>query len=137
MAQVSMTGKEFEELLQHKNRFLELLAFLKEERKVRFTPESTHNYTSGDFPSPQKFPGFINELLTQDMVEQLLRKDPDEFEIWARTDHYYYNIKDRELNGWTQDRNVNLLEIAPALKERWNLFQEGSKAEQEDGKDGE
>ena len=137
MAQVSMTGKEFEELLQHKSRFLELLAFLKEERKVRFTPESTHNYTSGAFPAPQKFPEFINELLTQDMVEQLLRKDPDEFEIWARTDHYYYSIKDRELNGWTQDRNVNLLEVAPALKERWNLFQEGSKAEQEDGKDGE
>jgi hypothetical protein len=137
MAQVSMTGKEFEEFLQYKNHFLELLAFLKEERKVRFTPESTHNYTSGDFPSPQKFPEFINELLTQDMVEQLLCKDSDEFAIWARTGHHYYNIKDRELNGWTQDRNVNLLEVSPVLKERWNLFQEGSEAEQEDGKDGE
>lgn len=138
MAQVSMTGKEYEDLLQAKHQYEELIGFLKKERKIKFTEDNIHTYSSGEFPTAQKFPDAITEALTLDMVSQLLHMDADEFGLWATTDHHFYDVKGREMNSWAQNRNIDLLELSPSLKERWDLVKAEVKAEiEEDAKDGE
>lgn len=138
MAQVSMTGKEYEDLLQAKHQYEELIGFLKKERKIKFTEDNIHTYSSGEFTPSLKFPDTVQDLLAQDMVNQLLHMDADQFGLWTATDHHFYDVKGREMNSWAQDKNVDLLEFSPALKERWDLVKAEVKAEiEEAAKDGE
>lgn len=134
MAQVSMTGKEYADLLRQVEQGSELIRYLKAERKVKFTEDNIHTYSSGEFPGRRSYPEWLQDLLVRDMVDQLLHKSAEEFGLWATTDHHFYDTKTRELNSWSQDATVDLLEVSPELKERWDLV----KAEiEEDTKDGE
>lgn len=138
MAQVSMTGKEYADLLRQVEQGSELIRYLKAERKVKFTEDNIHTYSSGEFSGRMRYPEWLQDLLVRDMVDQLLHKSAEEFGLWATTDHHFYNPKTRELNSWSQDTTVDLLEVSPELKERWDLVKAEVKAEiEEDTKDGE
>lgn len=121
MAQVSMTGEEYAELLAKIEQGAEIIRFLKEERKVKFTEDNIHTYSAGEFSVKSKFPESIHELLVRDMVDQLLHMSAEEFGLWATTDHHFYSPKQQEFNCWSQNYNVDILECSPALKERWDL----------------
>ena len=142
MAQVSMTGNEYAEMLRKIEQGAEIIRYLKAERKVKFTEDNILTYSSGEFPLNHTFPEWLQDMLVKDMVDQLLHMDADEFGLWATTDHHFYNTKTRELNSWSQDATVDLLEVSPELKERWDLVKAEVKAEieeeiEEDTKDGE
>ena len=138
MAQVAMTGKEYADLLRQVEQGSELIQYLKAERKVKFTEDNIHTYSSGEMPRAVRFPEWLQDLLVRDMVDQLLHKSAEEFSLWATTDHHFYDPKTRELNSWSQDATVDLLEVSPELKERWDLVKAEVKAEiEEDTKDGE
>lgn len=133
MAQVSMTGKEYADMLRQIEQGAEILRYLKAERKVKFTEDNIHTYSSGEFPSTSKFPDWLHEMLVKDMVDQLLHMDADEFGLWATTDHHFYSPKQRDFGSWGLEYGVDLLEVSPALKERWDLVKAEVKAEIEEG----
>jgi hypothetical protein len=138
MSQVSMTGKEYADLLRQVEQESELIRYLKAERKVKFTEDNIQTYSAGGFPGRMHYPEWLQDLLVRDMVDQLLHKSAEEFGLWATTDHHFYDTKTRELNSWSQDATVDLLEVSPELKERWDLVKAEVKAEiKEDTKDGE
>lgn len=137
MAQVSMTGKEYADLLRQVEQGSELIRYLKAERKVKFTEDNIHTYSSGEFPSRMRYPEWLQDLLVRDMVDQLLHKSAEEFGLWSTTDHHFYDPKTRELNSWSQDATVDLLEVSPELKERWDLVKAEVKAEIEEDTDNE
>lgn len=133
MAQVSMTGKEYADLLRQVEQGSGLIRYLKAERKVKFTEDSIHAYSSGEFPLNHTFPEWLQDMLVKDMVDQLLHMDADEFGLWATTDHHFYSPKSREFVRWGHNESVDLLEASPALKERWDLVKAEVKAEIEEG----
>ena len=134
MTQVTMTGKEYEDLLRVKHQYEDIIGFLEKERKVTFTPDNTGNYIAGEFPLNHTFPEWLQDMLVEDMVDQLLYMDADGFGLWATTDHHFYSPKSREFDEWGLNESVDLLEVSPALKERWDTFKaaaEAKKAEEE------
>ena len=137
MAQVTMTGKEYADLLRQVEQGAEIIRFLKEERKIKFTEDNIRTYSAGEFPNRSKFPEELQDFLVQDMVQQLLHKQSEEFSLWALTDCHYYNPKSRDMTSWSQDDSFDLLEYSPALKERWDLarteYHSGNKEDNEDG----
>jgi hypothetical protein len=137
MAQVTMTGNEYAEMLRKIEQGAEIIRLLKEERKIKFTEDNIRTYSAGEFPNRSKFPEGLQDLLVQDMVNQLLHMSAEEFSLWALTDCYFYNPKSRDMDSWLQDDKVNLLEISPELKERWDLarteYHSGNKEDNEDG----
>jgi len=137
MAQVSMTGKEYADLLRQVEQGSELIRYFKAERKVKFTEDNIHTYSSGEFSSKTRYPEWLQDLLVHDMVDQLLHKSAEEFGLWATTDHHFYDTRTRELNSWSQDATVDLLEVSPELKERWDLVKAEVKAEIEEDTDNE
>ena len=138
MAQVSMAGNEYAEMLMDIAKGAEIIRHIVAERKVKFTKDNIHTYRSGEFPLSSTFPEWLQDLLVRDMVDQLLRKSAEEFGLWATTDHHFYDTKTRDLNSWSQDATVDLLEVSPELKERWDLVKAEIEEEiEEDTKDGE
>ena len=134
MAQVTMTGKEYEDLLWVKRQYEDLIGFLEKERKVTFTPDNIGNYSAGDFRRSRVLPAAITDILVENMVEQLLDKSDEEFALWASTEHHYYDVRGCELNSWSQEKNVDLLEYSSELRFRWDTFKaaaEAKKAEEE------
>lgn len=132
MAQVSMTGNEYAEMLRKIEQGAEVIRFLKEERKIKFTEDNIRTYSCGEFPNYNKFPDWVNDMLLQDMANQLLHMPAEEFSLWATTEHHYYNPKGRDMNSWCADGNFDLLEVSPELKERWDLVKAEVKADIED-----
>lgn len=137
MAQVTMTGKEYEDLLRVKHQYEDIIGFLEKERKVTFTPDNIGDYSAGDFHRSRVLPAAITDILVENMVEQLLDKSDEEFALWASTEHHYYDVHGCELNSWSQDATVDLLEVNPELKERWDLVKAEVKAEIEEDTDNE
>ena len=133
MAQVSMTGNEYAEMLREIAQGAEIIRHLMAERKVKFTKDNIHTYSSGGFPLSSTFPEWLQDMLVKDMVDQLLRKSAEEFGLWATTDHHFYDTKTRELNSWRRDTAVDLLEVSLELKERWDLVKAEVKADSKDG----
>lgn len=133
MAQVSMTGKEYADMLRQIEQGADIIRYLKAERKVKFTEDNICTYSSGEFPLSHTFPEWLQDMLVKDMVDQLLHMDADEFGLWATTDHHFYSPKSREFDGWGHNESVDLLEVSPALKERWDLVKAEVKAEIEEG----
>lgn len=134
MAQVSMTGNEYEYLLWVKLQYEDIIGFLKKERKVTFTLDNTDNYIAGDFHRSNALPTVITDILVEDMVEQLLDKSDEEFALWASTENHYYDVYGCELNYWSRENNVDLLKCSSELKFRWDTFKaaaEAKKAEEE------
>ena len=134
MTQVTMTGKEYEDLLRVKHQYEDIIGFLEKERKVTFTPDNIGNYSAGDFHRSNVLPTAITDILVENMVEQLLDKSDEEFALWASTEHHYYDVRGCELNSWSQEKNVDLLEYSSELKFRWDTFKavaEAKKAEEE------
>ena len=134
MAQVTMTGNEYAEMLRKIEQGAEIIRFLKTERKVKFTEGNIRTYSSGKFPLSHTFPEWLQDILVKDMVDQLLHMDADEFGLWATTNHHFYHPKSREFDGWDHDENVDLLEYSSELKFRWDTFKaaaEAKKAEEE------
>jgi hypothetical protein len=129
MAQVSMTGNEYAEMLRKIEQGAEIIRYLKAERKVKFTEDNIRIYSSGEFPPSHTFPEWLQDTLVRDMVDQLLHMDADEFGLWATTDHHFYDVKGREMNSWVQDRNIDLLEVSPELNERRELIRAEVKTE--------
>ena len=134
MAQVTMTGKEYEDLLWVKRQYEDLIGFLEKERKVTFTPDNIGSYSAGDFHRSRVLPAAITDILVENMVKQLLDKSDEEFALWASTEHHYYDVRGCELNSWSQEKNVDLLEYSSELRFRWDTFKaaaEAKKAEEE------
>ena len=134
MTQVTMTGKEYEDLLRVKHQYEDIIRFLEKERKVTFTPDNIGDYRAGDFHRSKVLPTAITDTLVEDMVEQLLDKSDEEFALWASTEHHYYDVYGCELNSWSREKNVDLLKYSSGLKFRWDTFKaaaEAKKAEEE------
>ena len=134
MTQVTMTGKEYEDLLRVKHQYEDIIGFLKKERKVTFTPDNIGDYNAGDFHRSSVLPADITDILVENMVEQLLDKSDEEFALWASTEHHYYDVYGCELNSWLQRKSVDLLEYSSELRSRWDTFKaaaEAKKAEED------
>lgn len=128
MTQVTMTGKEYEDLLRVKYQYEDIIGFLEKERKVTFTPDNIDNYHAGDFHRSSVLPAAITDILVENMVEQLLDKSDEEFALWASTEHHYYDVRGCELNSWLQEKSVDLLEYSSALRFRWDTFKAAAEA---------
>lgn len=131
MTQVTMTGKEYEDLLRVKHQYEDIIGFLKKERKVTFTPDNIGNYSAGDFHRSSALPAAITDILVEDMVEQLLDKSDEEFALWASTEYHYYDVRGCELNSWSREKNVDLLEYSSELRFRRDTFKAAAEAKAE------
>lgn len=134
MAQVTMSSEEYIAMLRQIEQGADIIRYLKAERKVKFAEDNIRTYSSGEFPLNHTFPEWLQDMLVKDMVDQLLHMDADEFGLWATTDHHFYSPRSREFDGWGHNESVDLLEVSPALKERWDLVKaaaEVKKAEEE------
>lgn len=138
MAQVSMTGNEYAEMCRKIDQGAEVIRHLKMERKITINEDNISTYSAGEFLNSPTYPEWLQEMLAQDMVQQLLKLPSEQFALWATTDHIHYNVKGRELDSWSGSDKVNLLELSPELNERRELIRAEVKAEiEEDNKDGE
>lgn len=123
MATVTMSGKEYQELLNQKEMAAEeLIRHLKASQQVRFKQDKGNVFGSGEFPDIHKFPDWLQELLLHDMVQQLLLLPAEEFEHWVATDQHFYSPKHRNFSAYTAYYNTDLLLIDSTLKERWDLI---------------
>lgn len=129
MAQVSMTGNEYAEMLRKIEQGAEIIRHLKMERRITLKEDNIRTYSAGEFPNSPTFPDWLQEMLAQDMVQQLLKLPSEQFALWAMSEHIYYNVKGRELASWTGSDRVNLLELSPELNERRELIRAEVKAE--------
>jgi hypothetical protein len=120
MATVTMTGKEFQEMLRQQEMADELVRHIKASQQVHF-PEKPSFYGVGKFAELNKFPDWLHNLLVRDMVQQLLHLPAEEFERWVATGQCYYAPKLRNFYSYDLEYNVNLLEYDAVLKERWDL----------------
>lgn len=120
MATVTMTGKEFQEMLRQQEIADELVRHIKASQQVHF-PEEPSFYGAGKFAELNKFPDWLHNLLVRDMVQQLLHLPAEEFERWVATGQCHYAPKLRSFCSYALEYNVNLLECDAVLKERWDL----------------
>jgi hypothetical protein len=117
-----MSGKEYQELLNQKEMAAELIRHLKATQQVRFKQDKGNIFGSGEFAEITKFPDWLQELLIQDMVQQLLRLPAEEFEHWVATDQHLYSPKHHTFSTYKTHYNTDLLLIDSSLKERWDLI---------------
>lgn len=119
MAQVTMDGREFAVLLKAQSARDELIGMLKAAQTVKFTEESTTRCSIGEF-KPMEYPTWLIQVLHQDMVEQLLLKKDEEFDLWVASDKHYYQYRTQEFshNAWSDYQD--LLKLDRRLEDRWN-----------------
>lgn len=121
MATVTMTGKEYQELLSQQALMDELVRHIKASQQVRFPDEPSYSFGTGKFAVSDKYPDWLHNLLVRDMVQQLLLLPAEEFERWVASSQCYYAPKLRNFCSYSLEYNVNLLEYDATLRERWDL----------------
>lgn len=137
MAQVTMTGEEYQEFLGHRDRYAELLRHIKASQQVRFKKGAENIFGSGEFADIPKYPEWLQELLLRDMVQQLLLLPAEEFEHWVATDKHFYSPKHRNFSSYSVHYNTDLLLLDPMLKERWDLIKGEMEKNKEEPQDAE
>lgn len=137
MATVTMTGKEYQELLSQQAVMDELVRHIKASQQVRFPDESIFSYSLGKFAVSDKYPEWLHNLLVRDMVQQLLLLPAEEFERWVVSNQCYYAPKLRHFYSYAAEYSVNLLEYDATLKERWDLIKGEMEKNKEEPQDAE
>ena len=117
MAQVTMTGNEYAELLHKEQQLTELLSMMRRERKVRIPEGAVHTYSVGEFPEVSEYPTWLKQHLVDDMVTWLRNLPEDEFIRWACTDNRYYDVMGRCLQSYGSGNHIVDLWERPGLRD--------------------
>lgn len=124
MAQVTMNGKEYEDLITARNKYYDLVERLVSERRVHFSSKNEASYWDGDWPSSEGFPDWMNDYLVSSMENWLLSLPKDEFTIWYNKGSFFYNPVDKRFTDWpNNDKAVNLVEHSPYIRERCEIIE--------------
>lgn len=122
MVQVTMSGPEYAELLTQTRKMEEMVELLVRDRKVVMDEKNCTSYSAGDFPTPAKYPEWLNKILLKDMEDQLFRMDEETFTLWVQSDKPYYNPQERGFRNslYRNDGFHDMREFSAKIKDRWN-----------------
>lgn len=144
MAQVTMTGVEYAELLTKERKLEELMDHLKADRKFSVPESSVHSYSTGEFERSSKFPMWAEYELLKDMEHQLVEMSEVEFARLVKADMTYYKPMDKEFRQdiYRNEGYTNMCEFSKLVKTRWDSIKRRLDAgelvdEEEEARDGE
>lgn len=121
MATVTMTGKEYFELMAQAEQGRELVEAIIKQNQVHFN-ETTGRYCSCEWPNEDKRPEWLQQRLVDDMVDQLMNMSDEEFSQWAKTKEIYYHPVRKAFDGWQGDGRYDLLKANEHLKCRYEAY---------------
>ena len=135
MAQVTMNGIEYKDLLMKEAQLQELINYICSHHKFSF-PEGSHGtWSCGQWKEPKQMPEWLEDMLITSMISQLIMMPKDEFRRVVETNCRYYNVKERTMSCEKWGGQIDLVEYSPAFKKEWDLMQEEIDAEQEEHND--
>lgn len=144
MAQVTMTGVEYAELLTKERKLEELMELLKADRKFSVPESSVYTYSAGEFGRSFKFPMWAEYELLKDMEHQLVEMSEVEFARLVKAGMSYYKPVDKEFRQavYRNDGYTDMCEFSKQVKVRWDSIKRRLDAgelvdEEEEAKDGE
>lgn len=120
MAQVTMEGREYADMLKTGFERDDLLNIFKQAQRVSFTEESLRSYSAGEFKD-MEYPTWVQDALILDMEAQLNGKSDEEFALWVKSDKPVYRYKSREfVDSRYHDDDVDMLSFSKQLRVRWD-----------------
>lgn len=135
MAQVTMDGLEYKDLMQRMDRLNELINYLMGQRRFSCPEESDNRFSCGSWTAESTMPQWLKNMYVTSLLSQLIAKSPEEFKRIVKTDCHYYSVEDCSLysNHWSD--SVDLLEYSSQFKELWEDAKRELEAEEEDKAD--
>lgn len=135
MAQVTMNGLEYKDLMQKADQLHELINCLMAQRKFSCPEESVHTYSCGQWKNEAVLPPWLKDMYITALLSQLIVKSPEEFKRIVKADCHYYSVEDCSLNSNRWRDAVDLLEYSSQFKELWEDAKRELEAEEEDKAD--
>lgn len=135
MAQVTMDGLEYKDLMQKVDQLHELINYLMGQRKFSCPEESVDIFSCGSWTAESTMPRWLKNAYVTSLLSQLIGKSPEEFKRIVKADCHYYSVEDCSLycNHWRD--SVDLLEYSSQFKELWEDAKRELEAEEEDKAD--
>lgn len=135
MAQVTMSGIEFKDLMRKEDQLNELVNYLMAQRKFSCPEGSVNTYSCGQWKNEAVMPLWLKDMYVTALLSQLIMKSPEELSRIVKADCHYYAIESCSLYSNQWDDSVDLLEYSPQFKEIWENTKKALEAEEEDEED--
>lgn len=131
MAQVTMNGIEYKDLMRKEDQLHELINYLMAQRKFSCPEGSVNTYSCGKWKNEAVMPLWLKDMYVTALLSQLIMKSPEELGRIVKADCHYYDVADCSLysNAWND--SVDLLEYSPQFKEIWENTKKALEAEEE------
>ena len=131
MAQVTMNGLEYKDLMQKADQLHELINYLMGQRKFSCPEESVNTYSCGQWKNAAVLPPWLKDMYITALLSQLIALPHEELERIVKADCHYYSVENCSLysNHWRD--SVDLLEYNPQFKTIWENTKKALEAEEE------
>ena len=132
MAQVTMSGIEYKDLMQKEDQLHELINYLMAQRKFSCPEDSVSTYSCGQWKNEATMPQWLKNMYITSLLSQLIMKSPEELKRLVKADCHYYSVDDCSMysNQWSD--SVDLLEFNPQFRKIWEDLKKDLEAEEED-----
>lgn len=132
MAQVTMSGIEYKDLMQKEDQLHELINYLMAQRKFSCPEDSVSTYSCGQWKNEAVMPQWLKNMYVTSLLSQLIMKSPEELKRLVKADCHYYSVDDCSMysNQWSD--SVDLLEFNPQFRKIWEDLKKELEAEEED-----
>jgi hypothetical protein len=135
MAQVTMTGLEYIELMRKADQLEELINWFCKATQVRFPEDSIKSYTAGEFPEYVSLPKWLDEARINYMAGWLCDLPEDEFIRWIESGMRYLDLQEMSFARHNfGDHYVDLWEH-PKLRKVVEMVQKNLNEDKEDEQD--
>lgn len=131
MAQVTMTGKEYADLLNAENRYLDLMSKLTNDRKVHFNNREDMSYWDGDWPDVQKYPNWALDFMYSSMESWLLNLPEDEFTRWVKKGNFVYDPVGKRFSSWETDNGIDMRKYSSLIDKRCQVIENGFNSDEQ------
>lgn len=131
MAQVTMNGIEYKDLMRKENQLHELINYLTAQRKFSCPEDSVSTYSCGQWKNEAVLPPWLKDMYITALLSQLIALPSEELERIVKADCHYYAIESCHLYSNPWDDAVDLLECNPQFKTIWENTKKALEAEEE------
>lgn len=131
MAQVTMTGVEFRNMLKMEEEREELINYLMSQRRFSCPEESVNTYSCGQWKNEAVLPPWLKDMYITALLSQLIALPHEELERIVKADCHYYAVENCYLYSNPWDNAVDLLEYNPQFKTIWENTKKALEAEEE------
>lgn len=131
MAQVTMNGIEYKDLMRKEDQLHELINYLTAQRRLTVPEDSVLTYACGTWKNEAVMPLWLKDMFVTALLSQLIMMSPEELGRIVKGNFHYYDVAGRNLYNNAWDDAVDLLEYSPQFKEIWENTKKALEAEEE------